>query len=156
MNAFHELFRHQSLPPQGQIFADERSVLFPEVVAHSSRLTLWERHEAPPTSGQFLLVGIATWSGYDMMLLDAIERSTGNPDAIGVFDTAHCKSNEDFEAWIPSIGIVYQSPVVGLWDNGKLVARGSGHEGREIAFRACGLDPECIRELLDPRTALTV
>ena len=67
-----------------------------------------------------------------------------------MFDTADCKSNEDFETRIPGIGAVFQMPAVGLWEDGKLVACGSGHEGRQIAFRACGIDPDRMSEHLEP------
>lgn len=149
MNRFLELFRHHTAPPPGQIYADDRSVLFPEVVSHSPRLTLWGKNDSVPATGRFLLVGVATWSGYDMKLLDALEQTPGGPDAIGVFDTTDCQSNDDFEARIPGIGAVFQMPAVGLWENGMLVARGSGHEGREIAFRACGIDPARMSEVLN-------
>jgi len=155
MNRFLELFRHHSTPPPGQIYADDRSHLFPQVVALSPRLRLWSKQDRVPTRGRFLLVGVATWSGYDMKLLDALEQTDSGPDLIGVFDTADCKSNEDFNSRIPGIGDVFQMPAVGLWENGTLVARGSGHEGRQIAFLACGLDAGQISSILklDPLPA---
>lgn len=154
MNAFHDLFQHRASPPAGQIYTDDRSVHFPEVVAHSARLTLWNEEDLRQSSGRLLLLGVATWSGYDMKLLDAIEQSQEGPDLIEVFDAADCKTKDDFERRIPGIGTAFQMPVVGYWENGKLVARGSGHEGREIAFRACGIDPQLIGELLDPHTVI--
>ncbi len=152
MNRFFDLFRHDTPPPPGQIYADDRSALFPGMVRQSPWLRLWGRDEPAPGLGRFLLVGVATWSGYDMRLLDLIERAPGGPEVIGLFDTAECKSDEDFETRIPGIGAVYQMPAVGLWENGKLVAHGSGHEGRLIVFRAFDLDPAGIGELLDTRS----
>jgi hypothetical protein len=153
MNRFLDLFRHDTPSPPGEINADERSAQFPEVVSQSPRLKLWGKDEAVPATGQFLLVGVATWSGYDMKLLDVLELTPDGPDVIGVFDTAECKSHEDFEKRIPGIGEVFGMPVAGLWEDGRLVAKGWGHEGREIAFRACGIDPARMHELLDPNTA---
>ncbi|HET6575161.1 MAG TPA: hypothetical protein VFG68_16255 [Fimbriiglobus sp.] len=152
MSRFFDLFRHDTPPPPGQIYADDRSALFPDVVRQSPRLRLWCRDEPAPGVGRFLLVGVATWSGYDMKLLDLIEQTPDGPEVVGVFDTAECKSDADFEARSPGIGTVYQMPAVGLWEDGKLVARGWGHEGRLIVFRACGIDPDQMRELLDPRS----
>src|SRR5438270_3756832 len=107
MNRFLDLFRHDTPPPSGQIYADDRSALFPRAVAQSPRLKLWGRDDPVPATGRFLLIGVATWSGYDMRLLDVVEQSPGGPDVIGVFDTAECKSDADFEARIPGIGDVY-------------------------------------------------
>jgi hypothetical protein len=149
MNRFFDLFRSQTPPPPGAIYADDRSVLFPGVVTNSTRFKLWEQGESVPPVGRFLLVGVATWSGYDMKLLDVLEQTTTGPNVIGVFDIADCKSDHDFETRIHGIGPVFQTPVVGLWEDGKLVARGSGHEGRLLTFRACGLDPAQIGTLLD-------
>jgi hypothetical protein len=150
MNRFFDLFRHITPPPPGATYADERSDLFPEVVAHSPRLKLWGRDEAVPSTGRFLLVGASTWSGYDMKLLDVLEQAPDGPDVIGVFDTDEYGSHDDFGKRIPDIGDVYGTPAVGLWEGGRLVAKGWGHEGREIAFRACSIDPARMRELLDP------
>jgi hypothetical protein len=151
MKRFLELFQRRTTPPPGQIHADDRSVLFPEVVSRSPRLTLWGKNDAAPAIGRFLLIGVATWSGYDMKLLDALEQTPDGPEVIGVFDTAGCKSNEDFEARIPGLGMVLQTPAVGLWEDGKLLARGTGYEGRLVALRACGIDATRMKELLDPR-----
>lgn len=150
MNRFFDLFRHETPPPPGKIYADDRSDLFPALVSGSPRLTLWAYGAPIPSTGRFLLVGVATWSGYDMKLLDILEQSIGGPDVIGVFDTAECKSDEDFDARIPGIGTVFQPPVVGLWEQGKLIAYGSGHEGQDLAFRVCGIDIARMSELLDP------
>jgi hypothetical protein len=151
MNRFFELCLRVTPPPPGKIYADDRSDLFPGVVAQSPRLKLWRRGDPVPEVGRFLLVGVATWSGYDMKLLDLVEQSPDGPEVVGVFDTAECKSDADFETRIPGINTVYQMPAVGLWEDGKLVAQGWGHEGRLIVFRAFGLDPGRISELLDPR-----
>lgn len=150
MNRFLDLFKHDAPLPPGQFYADDRSARFSVEVARSPRLTLWAKHDAAPTTGRFLLVGVATWSGYDMKLLDALEHSVGGPDVIGVFDTAECKSDEDFESRIPGVGPVFQTPVVGLWEQGKLVAKGSGHLGQDLAFGVCGIDIARMTELLDP------
>jgi hypothetical protein len=37
-----------------------------------------------------------------------------------------------FEDYIPGIGRVYSTPVVGLWKNGVLIQKGAGVEGRKI------------------------
>jgi hypothetical protein len=109
---------------------------------------LWGREEAVPATGSFLLVGVATWSGYDMKLLDLLEQTPDGPDVIGVFDTNDCRSAEDYEARIPGIGMPYQTPVVGVWQDGELRASGSGYEGRKLAFQACRIDQSRMSQLL--------
>lgn len=149
MSRFRKLFFREtpsSLP--GQTFADDRSELLTQLVAESNSLKLWLPDRPIPLKGTFLLVGVATWSGYDMMLLDAIEAAVVHPDVVGVFDMQEMQS-PDFSARIPGLVDVMQGPVAGLWQDGRLVAAGSGHDAREIAFTACKLDPSEIPERLD-------
>jgi hypothetical protein len=153
MSRFLDLFRHDTPPPPGKIYADERSDLFPGVVAQSSRLKLWDREGGVPQAGAFLLIGVATWSGYDMKLLDLIEATEGGPETIGVFDAQECQSVDDFEKRIPGIGSVFQVPAVGLWQDGQLLASGWGHDGRKLVFLACHIDPARMAELLDHKSA---
>lgn len=152
MNRFLDLFRYDTPPPPGQIYADDRSALFPKAVARSTRFRLWGPDEPIPTTGTFLLIGVATWSGYDMKLLDVLEQTPCGPDQIGVFDVQECQSAQDFEKRIPGISDVFQTPAVGLWHDGQLLASAWGHEGRKLIFRACRIDPERMGELLDPRS----
>ena len=96
-------------------------------------------HRPAPKSGVFLLIGAATWSGYDMDLLDRIEDTLRfvKPKnlTLGAFDFDECDSHEAFEKRIPGIGDVLQSPVVGLWVDGKLVQSATGFEARQLAER---------------------
>jgi hypothetical protein len=39
-----------------------------------------------------------------------------------------CKSQADFESCLPGIGKVFQTPVVGIWSNGRLTEKASGHD----------------------------
>lgn len=152
MNRFLKLARHVTPPPPGAIYADDRSILFPNVVSGSPRLRLWRAGAEVPTTGLFLLVGVATWSGYDMKLLDLIESAPNGPDGTGVFDVNGCRTAEDFEQYIPGLGSIYLTPAVGLWQDGHLTASGCGHEGRKIVCRAFGIDPARLPELLDPKS----
>jgi hypothetical protein len=152
MNRFLDLFRHDTPPPPGQIYADDRSALFPNVVSRSPRLKLWPVSEPVPTTGTFLLIGVATWSGYDMKLLDVLEHLPDGPDVIGVFDTDECRSADDFEKRIPGIGLPYQTPGVGLWQDGQPVASGWGHEGRKLICQIYAIDMNRMGKLLDPRS----
>ena len=123
MTAFFDLFvRHSSDPSvrDDPTWADRR---FPELVA-SSPFHLWRPGDPVPERGDRYLIGVATWSGYDMRLLDviaeALRRNRVDPPAIDVFNTAECRQQQDFDRYISGIGTVLQTPVVGYWNNGHL------------------------------------
>ena len=84
-------------------------------------------------TGEKLVVGVATWSGHDLALLDELNRfAESHPDVrVCVFDVD--RVNGEFERFVPGIGEVGQTPVVGHWRGGVLVAKGMGYEGRELA-----------------------
>ena len=148
MNRFLKLFRRETPAPLGQIYADDRSALFPTVVADSPVMELWARNRSIPTTGTFLLVGVATWSGYDMKLFDEVELAIDKPDVVGVFDMQEAQSPDDFASRIPGLRDVVQGPVVGLWGNGLLIESGSGHSAQNIVFKSCGLNPDDIPDRL--------
>lgn len=137
MTRFMELFRRQTPPPPGDIYADDRSEVFPDVVRDCPRFKLWDPTDAVPSRGTHLLVGTATWSGYDMKLLDLLAQAAGGPAVIGVFDTNDCRSIEDFRRRIPGIELPYQTPVVGVWRDGRLEAAEWGYKGRQLAAQVC-------------------
>jgi hypothetical protein len=87
------------------------------------------------------VVGVAFYSLPDLELLDdlAFDRHVLHSETIVVFDVLSCKKMADFERWIPSIGPVYQTPVVGVWQDGLLVDVGVGKKAREILSNRYGL-----------------
>jgi len=151
MNRFLKLFRRETPAPFGEIYADDRSSLFPSVVTDSPVLEFWPRNRPIPATGTFLLIGVATWSGYDMMLLDEVEHTIDKPDVVGVFDMQEATSPEDFATRIPGMRDVVQGPVVGLWKDGLLIESGSGHLAQDIVFKSCGLNPDEIPDRLSTR-----
>ena len=100
------------------------------------RITDSEQVITLPAKGQRILIGVAFYSLSDLKLLDALIKKLAkheNPaDQIEIFDVLSCKTMMDFERYIPGIGPVYQTPVVGIWDSGKLVLKASGSEGRKL------------------------
>jgi hypothetical protein len=102
------------------------------------------------------LIGVVTWSAYDMKLLDAVSRVLQRPPSgltVEVFNVADCSSPEAFDRYVPGTGRVFQTPVVGLWSDGQLVDKATGRTGRELVARVSGLDlPEVGRLLatVDP------
>ena len=96
----------------------------------------------PPEKGQRILIGVAFYSVYDLELLDAITaklRECPREEQIEIFDVMTCKSQADFEACLPGIEKVVQTPVVGNWIDGDLNEKASGHRAVGIIKRHYGL-----------------
>src|SRR4051812_38315743 len=121
MTTFHDLFRQPTRPVDGTFPPDRRSELLPALVERSRKLHIWEPGQPTSTHGPRLLIGVATWSGYDLNLLDLVEEAFHAPVRIDVFDTDKCRSMDDLNAYIPGFEIGHQPPYVGLWQDGTLV-----------------------------------
>jgi len=70
---------------------------------------------------------------HDLELLDAIEArltAEGRNETIYLFDVSAFPDFKDFEKYLPGIGRVYQTPVVGSWKDGVLKERLSGAVAR--------------------------
>jgi hypothetical protein len=123
--------------------------LLPDRVAQSS-LRWWSPDRALPDSPRFLLIGVAVWSGYDMNLLDHLDRAIAGgarPDTpVYVFDADACASPEAFEAIVLGIGFVHHTPVVGYWEGERLVEKACGFHGRQIVARLFGIDEQLLHE----------
>jgi len=112
---------------------------FPAIVAESP-LRLWRPGDPILERGSRLLVGVATWSGYDMRLLDVVAKSLCRTGAsqplVEIFNTAECRQPRDFKNYIPTLPTVTHTPVVGIWQDGELVWSGEGNAAREeVAHR---------------------
>lgn len=123
-----------------------------EALLAESLLHQWRLGDPIPEAGRRILVGIARWSRYDLKLLDALNRSChnnhGGHERIDIFDidaAARSTGNWDFlTEVIPGIGKIYQTPTVGIWEDGVLVQKGSGAAGRDLLIDRYGLDREDI------------
>jgi hypothetical protein len=98
------------------------------VLVEQSRLRLWRPGE-PVAAGRRLLVGAATWSVYDLSLLDVLDDALARDEAalgrIDVFDVDRV-GRVGFEDYIPGLGKVVGTPVAGLWIDGILGERDFG------------------------------
>ncbi|MCU0704795.1 MAG: hypothetical protein MUF18_12525 [Fimbriiglobus sp.] len=110
------------------------SNLLPILVARSGMHWL-ALPEPPNGTGEKLVVGIASWSAHDLSLLDELNAfAESHPGIrIGVFDVD--RVGGEFERFIPGIGPVFHSPIVGRWSGGVVVEKGTGHDGRQILNR---------------------
>lgn len=140
MNTFHDLFRQPTRAIDGAFPEDRRRELLPAVVERSRKLHLWSPGQPTAVVGPRLLIGVATWSGYDLNLLDLIEEATHAPVRIDVFDTDACLSQAELDLYIPGVNTGPQTPFVGLWQDGVLVEKQSGHWGRQLVARVCGIE----------------
>lgn len=108
-----------------------------------SNLHWWQPCAGEVPRGTRLLIGVAPFSAYDLKFLDlvnrAVERAPRDAIRVDVFNTQEYKSTEDFDAIIPGIGQVFQTPVVGLWGDGTLKERGWGKAGRELVGKVLGI-----------------
>lgn len=84
-------------------------------------------------TGEKLVVGVVVWSRYDLALLDELNQFAEQHPGIRVYVFDVDRVNGEFEQYVPGIGEVMQTPVVGYWKGGVLVEKGTGHAGREIA-----------------------
>jgi putative restriction endonuclease len=145
MTVFSDLVRSPSLQasPDGSLGQWQREVdaLFPAAVSKSP-FRLWSPGDPIPATGDRLLIGVATWSAQDLALLDAVSQAlaTRRPGlVVDVFNVAECPSPQAFERYVPGMGNVFHTPVVGLWSDGRLVDKASGKVGRELIELVGGL-----------------
>lgn len=151
MNTFHDLFRQPTRRVGDAFPPDRRRELFPGFVERSPKLRL-RTGQAIPASGAWLLIGVVTWSGYDMNLLDLIEEAPDNGVRVEVFDVDSVTTQEELSRLVPGIPLL-QTPFVGYWLDGKMVESASGFAARELVGRVCGLDPADVEDRLKTATA---
>ena len=82
---------------------------FLSIVAQSP-FRLWRPGDSVAEQGLRLLLGVATWSGYEMRLLDVIAAALRKEGPRGysaeVFNTADCPNPQTFGKYIPGLGQV--------------------------------------------------
>jgi hypothetical protein len=142
MTAFFDLFVGNSSRPDPFTDPSWADRQFPPLVASSS-FHLWRPGDPIAERGIRLLIGVATWSGYDMRLLDVLaeamsRRPTPDSPVLEVFNTADCRQPRDFTSYVPKLGMVHHTPVVGIWRDGELEWSGQGYEARDRAARLFG------------------
>jgi hypothetical protein len=98
----------------------------------------WEIGDRP-TNDVTITLGVASFSGDDMALLDELETKLDAIDrerlSIAVFLLDDCRSLDDVRNDIPTIEGAYQSPLLGLWRNGILTSTFWGDEARTTVHR---------------------
>jgi hypothetical protein len=131
MNAFSSLLSGSGTPGQQQDFARAH---FPSAIANSN-LQLWSLTMGIASEGTRVLVGVATWSVDDLALLDTLQATLANgkrQTTVDVFDVDKCQAPDDFDKYVPGVGRVVQTPVVGIWRGGKQIESAWGAAGRTL------------------------
>jgi hypothetical protein len=133
MKATELLEEARRLQPKDQ--SSYVSSRLPQVLAESG-ITVWSRGDAIPSLGRRTLLGIAPYSLPDLQLLDALKEVVAQNPVSGqwvqVFDVLSCADMDDFDQYIPGIGHVYQTPVIGIWENGALIQKATGVKARRL------------------------
>ena len=80
-----------------------------------------------------IVVGIAEYAREDLQLLDnASVAASALGVILEVFLMTACRSQSEIEEYVPHVGPVFQSPVVGVWKAGTLKESASGHAARAL------------------------
>jgi hypothetical protein len=120
---------------------------FQERVA-ASPFRPWSPGDPIPEAGLRLLMGVATWSAYDLRLLDLVEETPREnwptPLVLELFNVDDCRSLDDFDRYIPGLGKVFHTPVVGLWRDGRLTEKAEGNAARDLAARLFGSSSDAV------------
>src|SRR5207244_428451 len=126
-------------PARSQADAAER---FTRLVA-ASRLLLWQSGDPIWSEGRRILLGVMTASMYDMRLLDVLDAAvaTGETgtDRVEVFNWQSITSEAEQDRYVPGVGFVFHTPVIGMWEHGRLTATSSGPEARDALLSHYGL-----------------
>ena len=119
---------------------------FPAIVRQSP-LRLFQPGHPPPTAGTRILIGVATWSMYDLYLLDVVSagllRVNGPGPIVEVLNTADM-TRDDIARIIPGIGPVFHTPVLGIWRDGGIMETASGAAARDRVAKMFGSDSDEI------------
>ncbi len=119
-------------PAEQQLYAQEQF----HIVIANSNMGLWKLGDPTNCNGRRVIVGVAVYSVPDLQLLDALNEmlfsSDLRNDCVQVFSVSECQAQEDFEKYVPGIGKVFQTPVVGVWEDGLLVDKAWGAAARDM------------------------
>jgi hypothetical protein len=155
MTRFFELPRLEVDAKCSPTNSGEADRVFPSFVAQS-HLHLWRPGDPIPANGLRVLIGIATWSEYDLHLLDvandALADQNGSGPHVDVFSIDRL-SPGDFDKYVPGLAAVHHTPIVGIWQDGSLLEKAAGFDGRELAARLFGSSSSEIVDFVTKRRA---
>jgi hypothetical protein len=156
MNRFTSLWPVPGTPGLHGPSADQAEVVrrLPAAVADSP-LHWWSPGDPVAERGARLLLGIAPYSWYDLRLLDLVDEALSTwrgpeaPPRVDVFSTLDCRTQDDFHHYVPGVAPVYQTPVLGRWQDGVQVSKATGALARDEAARLFGKSERDVIEWVD-------
>src|SRR4051794_21239469 len=153
MNRFLDLTHDTPRLGPGQFDFSHRDRRFPMVVAES-HLRLWMPGDPIPSRGMRILFGPTTWSEYDTHLLDVIDRALAeqgdDAPVVEVFNAGDLTTVEEFERYIPGLE-AHHTPVLGIWQDGRLVQRQFGYHASDRIARMFGTTADEIVDYVRSR-----
>jgi hypothetical protein len=85
-------------------------------------LSLWRPGESAPS--EKILIGVASYSVPELRMIDQLAETLAvrgdGAELVQVFDMASVSSMEELQNYLPAIGTVRQTPVVGVWKGTEL------------------------------------
>jgi hypothetical protein len=109
----------------------------------ASNLRWWQDRGLMPPPERCLLLVVAPYSHYDLILLDLLDASlpskTSPEVQVYVANLLDYDNPKQLEADVPGIGPVPQTPLAALWESGRLLRSAWGKEARDLAAAVVGL-----------------
>jgi hypothetical protein len=137
MGKFEALVKRSGHPAEVQ---DSARRELPSLLAKSN-LHSWTPGDPIQAQGIRFVIGIAVWSVYDMRLLDALDQVLSQrAERVDVFNVDDCSTMECLRDYVPLVGKIYDSPIVGTWQDGKQVNQCSGAIAREMVAQYFGIN----------------
>jgi hypothetical protein len=134
MNHFFDRFARSAEAPELRADPTWADRQFPALVAESP-FRLWHPGDPVPERGRRLLLGVATWSGHDMRLMDVLAegmaRGAAKDLVVELCNTAECQTPRAFRRYIPKLKTLLQTPFAGIWQDGELDWSRQGYAARE-------------------------
>jgi hypothetical protein len=114
----------------------------PDTIAES-HMRWWKTREVNVCHGKCLLLGIGSYSQYDLTLLDLMEEflAEGRSDQVPIYvvNVADYTSREQLAVDFPGLGPGSQSPMAAVWEAGSLKKVASGKMARELVAETLGV-----------------
>jgi hypothetical protein len=129
----------------------EADRLLPTFV-QDSPFRMWKPGDRIPQHGIFVLLGVATWSGYDMQLLDTLQEAMSRPGKlpdVALFNAGILTSMDEFHQYVPGVPDVFHTPAVGVWRDGVLTERAEGYDARDLVARMFGSSSDAVVAAVD-------
>ena len=97
---------------------------FPIALKKAGVTQLHKEDQASGTrASHVLIIGIATWSNYDLAILDLVPSASRTRDfLLLVFDTDECLNVDDIHRFIPEADVVKATPAMAEYRDGQVLA----------------------------------